>query len=122
MSSFKPVEITHNGEVKTIPANKVLRLIAKVEQNFNLADIQACKFYSAATVALCYAPVLEHAGFEVDEDQLAMDLTKSPERIIEIVVWAIELMKLLKAPEDVETDADAGAPMTDEELKKLKAD
>ena len=102
MPSFNPVTITLNGESKTVPANQVLRLISKIEQSFNLNEIQACKHYSAATVALCYAPVLQFAGFTVEEETLAKDFTKNPGMVAEVVVWAIDMMRLLTAPDDIE--------------------
>lgn len=121
MSTFKPVDFTYNGKTHTVPPSKVLRLIAAIEQNFDLTAIQSCKTFSAATLALNYAPVLTAAGFtDVDEGELALSFMRNHASATEAIVKCIDLMKLLQAPEDILT-ADGTASIEDDSEKKPTA-
>ena len=115
MLIFKPEVFTYKNQTLTVPANQVLRLIAAVEQHFNLFEVQACKAFSAATIAINYAPVLEAAGFTaVCRDELALHFSKNNEEATAAVMRCINLMQLLQAPEDL-------APKDDEAEKKPTA-
>lgn len=121
MSTFKPVDFTYKGQTLTVAPAKVLRLIAAIEQNFDLTAIQSCKTFSAATLALNYAPVLTAAGFKaVDEGELALSFMRNPNTATEAILKCIDLMKLLQAPEDI-IDSDATATEDTAEKKPTAA-
>jgi len=122
MSTFKPVDFTYNGQTITVPPSKVLRLIAAIEQNFDLTAIQSCKTFSAATLALNYAPVLTAAGFKaVDEGELALSFMRNPNTATDAILKCIDLMKLLQAPDEIISADDTASSEGDTEKKPTAA-
>jgi len=71
MAVFEDVILEWEGEKKTVPANDVMRLLAKVEDCITLHEMQAFRERGTAPlvrVAMAYAAALRHAGFDVTDD------------------------------------------------------
>jgi len=111
MSTFKPVTFDYQGDSITVPANQVLRLISVVESHYNPLVLMDCKFQSAATIALFYAPILRYVGFKnVDDEVLARHFAKNPEAAAKVAVECIELLNALNPPEALRSEITTALP------------
>jgi hypothetical protein len=62
MAVFQDITLSWKGEEYIVPANKVMRLIAKVEDEINLQELNRDQGPPLAKVAMGYAVALEYAG------------------------------------------------------------
>jgi hypothetical protein len=73
MSVFQDIELGWNGKQFTIPANRVMGAIARIEEVVTLVELQRCNEANKAPIAkLCMAfgAVLRYAGCMVDDDEV----------------------------------------------------
>ena len=62
MAIFEDVTLGWKGEEFTVPANKVMRLIAKIEDEITLQELGRESGPPMAKVAMAYAVALNYAG------------------------------------------------------------
>lgn len=62
MAIFEDIMLGWKGEEYTVPANKVMRLIAKVESEVTLQELGRESGPPMAKVAMAYAEALNYAG------------------------------------------------------------
>jgi len=68
---FEDVSVEFNGETKVIPANKVLKLIAQLEEIQTLPELMAMrenKDFSISKISSSYGTLLRYAGFDIDDE------------------------------------------------------
>lgn len=73
-SLFESVEIVWKGKSYTIPPNKVLRAIAKIEDVITLQHLSNQDAVPMAKVALAFAALLRFAGARVSDDEVYEEL------------------------------------------------
>lgn len=69
-STFEPIELAWGGNTYTIPANRVLRVIAKIEEHVTISDLANGVAIPFAKSAMAYAAVLRFAGARVTDDEV----------------------------------------------------
>ena len=92
MSIFEPVTLGWKGEEKTIPANQVMRLIAKIESEVSLQELTQEGGPPMVKTAMGYAVALSYAGFSVDAEQVYESLFSDPGNATAAVTGLITLM------------------------------
>lgn len=107
MSLFEPIEITWKGEEKTVEANKVMRVLARledeitfVEANRMLADAWNNGSRKQIKVATTYANFLQACGFKVTAGDVIQTLDLSA--YIACLMEIINVLKLTLAPDERE--------------------
>jgi hypothetical protein len=73
MAIFQPVELSWDGEVFTIPANRVLGAIAVIEEQITFSELVASSSAGRppmATIAKAFAGVLRYAGSRVTDEEV----------------------------------------------------
>lgn len=73
MAVFDDVILEWDGKQKTVPAQGVMRMLAKIEDHLTLHEMQT--YFSRGTapmvrVSSAYAAALQHAGFQVSDDEV----------------------------------------------------
>ena len=71
MSLFEDITLEWDGKKKTVPANDVMRMLAKVEDHLTLGELHQFRQRGTAPLIRCcmaYAAALQHAGFDVTSD------------------------------------------------------
>lgn len=70
MAIFQDVTLGWKGEEKTIPANQIMRLIAKIEDEVTIQDLTREGGPKMTSVAFGYTTALNYAGFSVNVDEV----------------------------------------------------
>jgi hypothetical protein len=73
MGVFQDLEIVWQDQVKTVKSNRVMQLIAQMEEVFTLPELQ--KYAARGTIPLArlsmaYGVALRFAGFSVEDDDI----------------------------------------------------
>ena len=66
---FEPVHLTWKGHEYTVAADRVMRLIATLEEHVTLADLLSGR-PPHARLAMAYADALRYAGAKVSEEEV----------------------------------------------------
>lgn len=81
MSTFEEVKVSWKGQEAAIPANGVLRAIAKVESVITVGELGALSISGApkplSRIAMAYGLLLRHAGIKVDDDDIYNEMFAS---------------------------------------------
>ena len=78
MSIFEPVTLTWKGKEYTIEADRVMRLIAKLEEHVTLAELFSGR-PPQAKLSMAYAEALRYAGASVTAEDVYGALFQSDE-------------------------------------------
>ena len=70
MSIFNDVELTYNGDAYTVKADKVMKLIAVIEDHISLAEISRDQGPPFSKLAMAYGAALRYAGCKVGDDAI----------------------------------------------------
>lgn len=102
MAIFEKVEVVWNGETFTIPANRVLRCIADVEDELTLAQLS--RYLQSgnpplAKLSRAFALVLRHAGAKASEDDVYAALFKDGDQNARALEAIYTLQVLMIPPE-----------------------
>lgn len=108
MSVFDDVEITWEGKTRTIPAEGIMKTIARVEDIITMGEIFQYSERGAAPMgklSMAFTVCLQVAGFEVDSDQVykALFQGNDAQKKISATVQALLAMMIPPADLDVET-------------------
>lgn len=91
MSIFQDITLTWNGESKTIPSDRVLGLIAEVEECITIDDLAKGK-PKLAKIAMAYCAALKYAGFKARTDETYQQMLKGESQAAALVTGLIEIM------------------------------
>ena len=113
---FEPVKLgTWKGQEYTIPAEEVVRCIAKVEQAVSIFDLMAMRASGRLRpMQLCQGlgAALRHAGAAVTDEELYDELFKGRERAKDFVLraWALlsSLEEMMIPPEHLRAEPKSG--------------
>lgn len=121
MSVFDDVILEWNGKQKTVPADNVMRMLAKVEDHLTLHEM--AQFAERGTaplvrVSMAYCAALRHAGFDVTDQDVYKRLVESSSgdegRTAISIVQSLQQMMVPPSDLDVkqtpEKDAKPGKP------------
>lgn len=98
MAIFEDVIIKWDGEERTIPHNKVMLLIARVEHVITLQEISDYMSREVAPLgrlSLAYAEVLKYAGFSVSGDEVYSKLLQAGDKAdigISVITSLLQMM------------------------------
>ena len=70
MGIFKDVTLTWQGEEYTVPSNKVMQLIAKIEDCVTLQELSKEGGARLSRISQAYMVALNHAGCKVEQDEV----------------------------------------------------
>lgn len=73
MPIFEDIELEWDGNKKTVPADHVMRMLAKVEDQLTLHELHQFRQRGTAPlvrVCMAYGAALRYAGFPVTEDEV----------------------------------------------------
>ena len=79
MSIFEDVTLAWDGKEYTVPANKVMMLIAKVEDVITLGQLSDPANIKMTQLALAFQVALKYAGADADHDEVYASLFDMPE-------------------------------------------
>lgn len=103
MSVFEPVALTWKGEEYKIESDKVMMLIAKIEDIITLSEVYNYAQKGAAPVAkiaMAYGAALRYAGAKVRDDEVYKGLFGGGEDSIPAALNA--LLSMMIPPEDLQ--------------------
>jgi hypothetical protein len=117
MSVFEDVTLEWEGKSKTVPHNDVMRMLAKVEDQLTLHEMQLFRQRGTAPlirVSMAYACALRHAGFEVSDDEVykrIMDSSSGDQgQLALMIVSSLQSMMVPPANLDVKQEATSKKP------------
>ncbi len=103
MSVFEPVTLSWKGEDYTVEADRVMMLIAKIEEIITLGEVYNYAQKGAAPVAkisMAYGVALRYAGAKVRDDEVYKGLFSGGE---DNIPKALEvLLSMMIPPEDLQ--------------------
>jgi len=67
---FEPIEIKYKDQTLTVPANKVLGLIASIEQHVNIVQLSDPASLSYVALARAYAAAIWYAGGKANVEEV----------------------------------------------------
>lgn len=70
MSIFEPVTISWKGEDYTVPADKVMRMIACIEDHVKVGDLIRPEGPGFVKLSMAYGSALRYAGARVADDEI----------------------------------------------------
>lgn len=80
MPIFEDVVLQWGEKEKTVPADRVMRMLAKIEDHITLHEMGMFAERGTAPlirVSMAYAAALKHAGFDVTDEQVYQRLVES---------------------------------------------
>lgn len=110
MGVFDPVELVWEGKTYTVPANRVLGMIARIEEVVTLQELRVFSERHASPLAhmsQAYAAALTYAGCRVDADDVYYAVTRGGD--VTIAERVSEILLLMIPPN--REDAHAPAPL-----------
>lgn len=122
MPIFQDVAVVWNDEEKIVPANKILGLIAEVEEYVTIGDLASSR-PKTAKISMAYYAALCYAGFKgVQPDEVYASLIENKGKATEIVTGLIYMMlppdHLRKAEEAIKKEV--GEPEKKPTARKRK--
>lgn len=103
MSVFEPVSLTWKGEEYKVESDKVMMLIAKIEDIITLSEVYNYAQKGAAPVAkiaMAYGAALRYAGARVRDDEVYKGLFAKGDDSIPAALNA--LLTMMIPPEDLQ--------------------
>lgn len=102
---FENISLTWDGAKVTIPGNRVLGAITRVEEVITLQELT--QYANKAVVpmgriATAYGAVLRYAGVEVDDDDVYVGLFKG-QADTAVVLTAVNMLLLMMVPPEMRT-------------------
>lgn len=97
MAIFEDVTLGWKGQEKTIPADKIMRLIAKIEDEITLQELSSESGVKLSKVSFAYAVALNYAGFSVTPDEVWATYFNG-DSAAQSVVDAISSLQMLMLP------------------------
>lgn len=99
---FDPITLTWEGEERTIPSGKVMRLLAKVEDIITLVELGRClerQDLPMAKISMAYGVVLREAGFRVKDEEVYNGMFKTDELRVRAIDALTTLQVMMVPPE-----------------------
>lgn len=103
MSIFQPVTIIWCDHEYTVPANKVMGLIAEIEEHITIYELSSRANMSLTKLAAGYSAAIRYAGGRVSQEEVYEFLFKDSKQIIPSVIQG--LLMMMVPPNAVEADA-----------------
>ena len=98
MAVFQDVTLSWNDAEYVIPADNVMRLIVKIEDQVRLSDLADGKSPPIARIASAYAVALNHAGARVTADQVYASMFADGADVMAIMSNAVTTLLMLMTP------------------------
>ena len=105
-SVFDDVKIKWDGKEYTIPSNRVMPLIERIEDHVSFGDL-AGKKPKIGKIASAWAEVLRYAGASVSDEQVYADMFKSATSG-QIHTAISGLLMIMVPPEALQKKTDSG--------------
>lgn len=119
MNTFDEVKLTWGDSTKVVPGDRVLQLIATIEEVVTLEELTNFSQPKRAKIAKAYAMALVFAGFHVTDDQVYLALFDVAERTR--INAAIDgLLRIMIPPESLKKLMPKVEPETGTKKKKTK--
>jgi hypothetical protein len=111
MGIFEPVTLTWQGGEYTVPADRVLGLIASVEEHITLADLGRASTPKLAQLSYAYAAALRYAGARVTADEVYAACFRDTASTVQALITSLLIMMIppSELQERMEKTADPGA-------------
>lgn len=112
MKKFQDVKLSWKGDVYTVKAENIMRLIAKLEAEISLAELSCIRGTPPlAKLSIAYAIALDHAGADVTAEDVYFELFEGDSaNVASIVSGSITgLMMLMTPPATYEPHIKKGA-------------
>lgn len=101
MSIFKDVKLAWKGEIYTIKADSIMRLLAKLESEISLSDLSCANGKPPlAKISIAYALALSHAGASVTDEQVYAEMFGDGDVSAATMSGAITGLMFLMTPPD----------------------
>lgn len=109
MAIFKDIELVWHGQTYTVKSEKVMRLIAQVEDVCSIADLHGTP--KLAKVSSGYATALRYAGCRVTDDEVYAAIFQSGANMTQVISELVTgLLVMMVPPPDLIEGADAKKP------------
>lgn len=115
---FEEIKIAWKGRDYSIPPNRVLQCIAKVEDIITLTDLHRFSMSQSTPfgkLAMAFGAVLRHAGARVTDDEVHLAMFQNQDESTGTALQAVQMLLLMMIPPgarkkamDVAAGADAG--------------
>ena len=107
MAVFEDVTLTWKGDEYTVPSNRVMGLIATIEDHISIAQLYRDGGPPLSKLASAYASALKYAGCRVSNEDVYASCFQDGQRIIpELVAGLLSMMippSVLQQPADTNT-------------------
>lgn len=127
MSVFEPVTLGWDGKEYTIPSDRILGAIARIEEHITLAEINNDgvnrKTIRMVPVARAYASVLRYAGADAKDDDVyeSMFMTGNTSNVMaDALTMLMGMMVPPKKMNELSTAAPKKTPSTEEKKSSSK--
>lgn len=117
MGIFEPVTLTWQGDEYTVPADRVLGLIASVEEHITLADLGRASSPKLAQLSYAYAAALRYAGAKVTADEVYAACFRDAASTIQALITALLMLMIPPAELQERMDKAAGDQPTPSKKK-----
>lgn len=108
MGIFEPVTLTWQGDEYTVPSDRVLGLIASVEDHITLADLGRETAPKLAQLSYAYAAALRYAGARVTADEVYAACFRNASSTIQLLITS--LLMLMIPPAELQERMEKTAP------------
>ena len=92
MAIFEDVTLTWKGDEFVIPANQLMRLIAKIEDEITIQELTASTGVKLSKLALAYTVALQYAGAKVTNEEVYESLFSNQSMTATFVTSLLMLM------------------------------
>lgn len=109
MSRFSPVTLQWKGSSYTIPADRMMRAIALIEDHISLAELRAGA--KPTRIAAAFAAVINYAGAkDVTDEDVYSALFTTDQAEAEAVVNSVQMLMVMMVPPEHLVRKGGGAP------------
>ncbi len=103
MSIFQPVKLTWKGTDYEIPADKVMRLIAEIEDVITISELMSQKGAPLAKLAMGYGAALRYAGAKISDDAVYETLFTDSQATVGPCITGLLMMMIPPQDDTIDT-------------------
>lgn len=109
---FNPVDLEFKGQNLSVPANRVLGLIASIEAHVNIVALNNPEKLSYASLARAYADAIKYAGGKATADEVYEELFGAGNSNVHAVIGNLMIMMLPPSALAAAAEEDGGEKKT----------
>lgn len=118
-NAFEETKLLWQGKEYTIPSNRMMGAIARIEDVVTLSELRAFSTRGGAPVgklAMAYGAMLRYAGADVTDDDVYITLFAGGDQVA--IITAIKNVMLMMVPPAMRKDVEAGRSVKEEGAAK----